>query len=77
VLQGQTGLELLVDLHQDAITRSVPVVVFTGSLREADLWMSYRVGGNAYVVKPQDRTAFRDAVVKTVHFWAHVNYRPS
>jgi DNA-binding NarL/FixJ family response regulator len=41
-------------LRADEGLRLVPVVVLTSSREESDLIASYRLGANAYVVKPVD-----------------------
>lgn len=70
------GLEVLKALKADEALRSIPVVMLTSSLEERDLIESYRLGVNAYVVKPVDFQAFVDAVRDLGRFWAVVNVPP-
>jgi two-component system response regulator len=51
-------------------------VVFTTSQGEADIYVSYRLGANAYVVKPTDDERFRDVVRLAASFWLNSNVRP-
>ena len=51
--------------------------MFTSSNREADINSSYRLGVNAYVVKPVDFNRLLDAVRHaSVRFWTAVNRPP-
>jgi DNA-binding response OmpR family regulator len=52
------------------------VVMLTSSREEQDLIRSYKLGANAYVVKPVDFRAFIDAVRQLGAFWAVVNEPP-
>ena len=70
------GLEVLRTIKSDERLRFVPVVVLTSSREERDLVESYRLGVNAYVVKPVDFTEFMEAVRKLGVFWALVNEPP-
>jgi CheY-like chemotaxis protein len=70
------GLEVLQRVKGDAAMRHIPVVMLTSSVEERDLVESYRLGVNAYVVKPVDFKQFVEAVGKTGTFWAVLNNRP-
>ncbi len=67
------GLEVLQQLKSDTTFRTLPVVVLTSSREEQDVVQSYRLGVNAYVVKPVDYHAFIEAVGRLGVFWALVN----
>jgi DNA-binding NarL/FixJ family response regulator len=51
-------------------------VVLTSSREEKDVVESYRLGVNAYVVKPVNFTEFINAVKEIGAFWAIVNEPP-
>jgi len=70
------GIEVLRRLKSDESLRAIPVVMMTSSREEKDLVESYRLGVNAYVVKPIDFTAFINAVKELGVFWAFVNEVP-
>jgi len=70
------GLEVLRTLKADERLRSLPVVVLTFSRAESDLLQSYRLGVNAFVVKPVDFSKFLECVKQTGAFWALVNEPP-
>jgi DNA-binding response OmpR family regulator len=70
------GLEVLRTLKADAKLKYTPVVVLTSSREEQDMIESYRLGVNAYVVKPVNFHDFTDAVKELGAFWAIVNEPP-
>ena len=49
-----SGLEVLRRIKTDPRTRSIPVVVLTGSKHDRDIAASKRLGAEAYIVKPVD-----------------------
>ena len=63
-------------MKADERLRPVPVVMLTSSREESDLVESYRLGVNAYVVKPVDFREFISAVKNVGLFWAVVNQPP-
>jgi len=70
------GLDVLRALKADEQLRTIPVVMLTSSREEQDLVSSYKLGVNAYVVKPVDFRAFIEAVRQLGAFWAVVNEPP-
>jgi len=70
------GLEVLQQIRADEKLRMTPVVVVTSSREERDLVESYKLGVNAYVVKPVDFHEFVDAVKELGVFWAVINEPP-
>ena len=70
------GLEVLRTLKSDERLKLIPVVILTSSREERDLVESYKLGVNAYVVKPVDFTEFINAVMKLGVFWALINEPP-
>ena len=71
-----SGLEVLRQVKADEKLRLVPIVVFTSSRVEQDLTASYRLGVNAYVVKPVDFRKFVEAITTLGAFWAVLNEAP-
>jgi CheY-like chemotaxis protein len=70
------GLEVLKQIKADASLKLIPVVVLTSSHEEKDMITSYKLGVNAYVVKPVDFHEFVNAVKELGIFWALVNEPP-
>jgi CheY-like chemotaxis protein len=70
------GLEVLQKIKSDDRLKMIPIVVLTSSHEESDKMRSYRLGVNAYVVKPVDFHEFVNAVRELGVFWAVVNEPP-
>jgi DNA-binding response OmpR family regulator len=70
------GLEVLKEIKSDARLRMIPVVVLTSSKEEKDMVTSYKLGVNAYVVKPVDFHEFVNAIRELGVFWALINQPP-
>ena len=70
------GLEVLRHLKADSNLNMIPVVMLTSSREEKDLIESYRLGVNAYVVKPVDFDKFVKVVSELGLFWAVINETP-
>ena len=70
------GLEVLKQLKSDGKMRMIPVVVLTSSKEEKDMVASYKLGVNAYVVKPVDFHEFVNAIKELGVFWAIINEPP-
>jgi DNA-binding response OmpR family regulator len=70
------GLEVLQQIKSDENLKVIPVVVLTSSHEEKDMVASYKLGVNAYVVKPVDFHEFVNAIKELGVFWAVVNEPP-
>jgi CheY-like chemotaxis protein len=70
------GLEVLQQIKSDEKLRMIPVVVLTSSREERDMVASYKLGVNAYVVKPVDFHEFINAIKELGIFWAIINEPP-
>jgi DNA-binding response OmpR family regulator len=70
------GLEVLKQIKTDELLKVVPVVVLTSSREERDMVASYKLGVNAYVVKPVDFHEFVNAIKQLGVFWAIINEAP-
>jgi CheY-like chemotaxis protein len=70
------GLEVLRQLKTDETLRMVPVVILTSSHEDRDMVEGYKLGTNAYVVKPVDFHRFVDAIKHIGAFWAIINEPP-
>ena len=67
---------MLQQIKSDDNLRMVPVVVLTSSREEKDMVTSYKLGVNAYVVKPVDFHEFVNAIKELGMFWAIINEPP-
>jgi CheY-like chemotaxis protein len=70
------GLEVLKRMRAHENLRTVPVVILTSSREERDIVESYKLGVNAYVVKPVSFGEFISAVKTLGMFWAVLNEPP-
>jgi two-component system, response regulator len=71
------GIEVLRKLKSDQERKVIPVVVLTSSKEERDIIESYKLGVNAYIVKPVDFDQFVKAVGELGLFWLVLNQPPS
>ncbi len=70
------GLEVLRTIKKDDKLKMIPLVILTSSREEKDLVESYKLGVNAYVVKPVNFQQFIEAVKELGAFWAVINEPP-
>ena len=70
------GLQVLEQIKGDPHLQSIPVVILTASREEKDLLRGYRLGVNAYVVKPVSFKEFIEAIQELGVFWALINEPP-
>lgn len=70
------GLEVLSQIKNDDNLKKIPTVILTSSREEKDLIDGYRLGVNAFVVKPVDFQEFIHAVKQLGLFWAVINEAP-
>lgn len=70
------GIQVLEKIKANPDLQSIPVVMLTTSREEKDLVNSYKLGVNAYVVKPVAFKEFIDAIQDLGIFWAVLNEPP-
>ncbi|MFN2151182.1 MAG: response regulator [Anaerolineales bacterium] len=70
------GVQVLQQIKSDEHLRHIPVVMLTSSREAHDLDECYKLGANAYVVKPVHFAEFIEAVGRAGVFWALVNEQP-
>ena len=71
-LPGKGGEEVLEELKEDPVLRSIPVIVLTSSRAEEDVVKSYELHANAYLTKPVDPDEFIQTVRAFEKFWFSV-----
>lgn len=68
------GQEALREIKTDPKLELIPVVVFTTSRAEEDIFKSYNLGVNSFITKPVDF----DSVIATLHeYWTEVVTLPT
>jgi CheY-like chemotaxis protein len=70
------GLELLKMVRENEEIGRTPIVLLTSSREERDVVNGYKLGVNAYVVKPVDFAEFVQAIQELGAFWAVLNEPP-
>jgi CheY-like chemotaxis protein len=70
------GIEVLKQIRSSPIFKFIPVIMVTSSGEEKDLVESYKLGANAYMVKPVDILQFIDAIKVLGQFWVIINQQP-
>jgi CheY-like chemotaxis protein len=70
------GMEVLRQIKADEQMKVIPVVMLTSSREEQDLVNSYKLGVNAYVVKPIKFSQLVEAIKQVGLFWAVLNELP-
>ena len=69
------GLDVLKCIRQD-MSLSVVVVILSASREAADVSAAYRLGANAYLVKPSDTQKLAEMVKCVKDFWLGLNVLP-
>ena len=70
------GLEVLRQVKNDPILKTIPIVMLTSSREEIDLVNSYQLGVNGYIVKPIGFEQFAAAIRDLGMCWAVLNEPP-
>ncbi|MBI5030863.1 MAG: response regulator [Chloroflexi bacterium] len=70
------GIQVLKQVKADEELCTVPVVILTSSREDRDLNECYKLGVNAYVVKPVRFTEFVQVVKQIGVFWVLINEPP-
>src|SRR5882672_7504001 len=67
------GIEVLRQIKSDSNLKVIPIVMLTSSKEERDVLESYKLGVNAYIVKPVEFDHFVKAVADLGFFWMLLN----
>ena len=68
-LSGKDGREILAEIKADPKLRRIPIVVLTISDHEEDIFTSYALQGNCYVIKSSDLEQLFQIVKRIEEFW--------
>lgn len=66
------GRTVLKELKQDPDLRTIPVVVLTTSKSDEDIYRSYDLGVNSYIVKPVTFEALVDILQTLEKYWFEI-----
>lgn len=67
------GHEILERIRRQPRTKSVPVVILTSSIEDADLVRCYALGANSFVRKPVDFDQFCATAKLLGRYWLEIN----
>jgi CheY-like chemotaxis protein len=56
--------------------KTIPVVVFTSSIKDCEIIECYRLGVNSYIVKPVDYDNFVKTIAEIGFYWTLHNLPP-
>jgi two-component system response regulator len=70
------GKEVLRRIKTDEIAKIIPVVIMTSSQEESDVFASYHLGANSYLVKPVDFAKFTNMIAELGLYWLFINKSP-
>jgi CheY-like chemotaxis protein len=76
-LPRKDGREVLAEIKSDPRLAQIPVVVLTTSRAEEDVFRSYGLHANCYIVKPIDLDQFIHVVQSIESFWLCIVQLPS
>jgi chemotaxis family two-component system response regulator Rcp1 len=76
-LPKKDGREVLAELKQSPILKSIPVVILTTSASETDIQGSYEQHANCYITKPVGLEGFLKVVRSIDNFWLSVVRLPA
>lgn len=71
-LPDQDGRVLLQTIKADPHLKQIPVIVFAGSTRSEDVFHSYAIQGNCYVVKAADLQQLIHTIQRIEAFWLEI-----
>ncbi len=70
------GIQVLTQIKSNEFLKTIPIVILTSSSETQDLETCYKLGVNAYVVKPVKFPDFVQSVKQVGIFWALINEPP-
>lgn len=76
-LPRRDGREVLRLLKADPALANIPVVMLTTSSADSDVRDCYRLGANAYVIKPVDLDRFFAVIASIQQFWLTIVRLPN
>ena len=72
-----SGLEVLQTIKRDPLLQAIPVVILSSSRVQEDMAECYKLGANAYVVKPIEFLRYKEALRAIGLFWSKINEPPT
>jgi len=76
-LPRKDGRQVLEEVKQDPILRTIPIVILTTSAAEQDILRSYNLHANCYITKPVDLNQFVRVVNYIQDYWLEIVKLPT
>jgi len=80
LLDGSTprldAVDVVREIRSDPATRTLPVIVFSGSADPNRARRCYEAGANGYVIKPLELPDYFDVVQTTLRYWTQLTLLP-
>jgi len=71
-LPQKDGREVLAEIKSDARLKRIPIIVLTASTDETDIFRSYELQGNSYVIKAKNLDQLSEIVKRIEEFWLEI-----
>jgi len=68
----KNGLETLQDIKTDPQLRRIPVVVLTTSSAEEDIYTTYNLGANSFIIKPETYASLIEMINTLGKYWFEI-----
>ena len=69
----ESGFDVLKTIRNDSSLSNTPIIMYSNSNNPQDIELSYKVGANSYVRKPQGLMETKDFLVALFNFWQRIN----
>jgi chemotaxis family two-component system response regulator Rcp1 len=76
-LPRKDGRQVLEEVKQDLVLRTIPIVILTTSAAEQDILRSYNLHANCYITKPVDLNQFVRVVNYIQDYWLEIVKLPT
>ncbi|RPJ06179.1 MAG: response regulator [Spirochaetaceae bacterium] len=73
----KNGFEALKEIKSDEELKQIPIVVFTTSKIEEDIYSSYNLGVNSFITKPVTFQSLVSVMETLAHYWFEIVELPS
>jgi len=73
----KNGFEALKEIKSDENLRQLPIVVFTTSKIEEDVYRSYNLGVNSFITKPVTFQSLVSVMETLAHYWFEIVELPT
>lgn len=76
-LPRKDGREVLAEIKSNPSLLNIPVVILTSSRSDEDVFKTYDLHANGYIIKPVDIDQFFEAIKQVNEFWMSIVVLPT